>query len=339
MGNTSKSRDVIIRKINDESLNLARNYIRKGELVAFPTETVYGLGAIAYSDDAVRKIYEAKGRPADNPLIVHVHKDFDVDSLVYVDYDYVYKLREAFLPGPLTLIYRSKGLISSVATCGLSTVGIRIPSDENAQAFLRAVDVPVAAPSANASKHTSPVSAEHVFEDLGDAVPLILDGGKCSGGIESTIVDATTDTPVILRSGLITAEMITKVVGKCAYSDNKPTDKLKAPGMRYRHYCPKCQTALFERNQIAEAQKFYDECSASGKRTFFLIDEGMRDKVKGSVLSLGGGAEEIASNLYDKLRESERVADVIVAFEIDTGDELDVGIMNRLSKACAKYEA
>lgn len=325
--------------ITDKSLNLAKEYILNGELVGFPTETVYGLGAIAYSDEAVRKIFEAKGRPQDNPLIVHVHKDYDVDKLVYVDYDYVYKLREAFLPGPLTMVYRSKGMISPVATCGLDTVGIRIPSSEAAQAFLKAVDVPVAAPSANVSKHTSPVTAMHVYEDLKGKIPMILDGGKCSGGIESTVLDVTTDTPIILRSGLVTADMIKSVVGKCLYSQNKPTDKIRAPGMKYRHYCPKCETALFKREQTEIAQKTYDELSAQGKRVYFMCDDDMAYKVRGKILKLGATAEEIASNLYDKLHEGEEIADMIIAFDVVTGSDVDVGIMNRLSKACKRYEA
>lgn len=327
-----------VLKINDKSLDLARNYILKNELVGFPTETVYGLGAIAYSDEAVKKIYEAKGRPADNPLIVHVHKDYDVEKLVCVDHDYVYKLREAFLPGPLTMVYRSKGLISPVATCGLDTVGIRIPSHPGAQEFLKAVNVPVAAPSANVSKHTSPVTAWHVYEDLNGKIPLILDGGQCTGGIESTVLDVTTDTPIILRSGLVTADMITKVVGKCLYSANKPTDKIRAPGMKYRHYCPKCETALFERSDIAKAQALYDESLALGKKPYFMCDEEMAKKVNGNVLSLGKTAEEIAFHLYDKLHEAEEKADIVIAFVVDTGSDVDVGVMNRLSKACKKID-
>lgn len=327
-----------VLKINDKSLDLARNYILKNELVGFPTETVYGLGAIAYSDEAVKKIYEAKGRPADNPLIVHVHKDYDVEKLVCVDHDYVYKLREAFLPGPLTMVYRSKGLISPVATCGLDTVGIRIPSHPGAQEFLKAVNVPVAAPSANVSKHTSPVTAWHVFEDLNGKIPLILDGGQCTGGIESTVLDVTTDTPIILRSGLVTADMITKVVGKCLYSANKPTDKIRAPGMKYRHYCPKCETALFERSDIAKAQALYDESLALGKKPYFMCDEEMAKKINGNVLSLGKTAEEIAFHLYDKLHEAEEKADIVIAFVVDTGSDVDVGVMNRLSKACKKID-
>lgn len=329
-----KPHNTELLQINDKSLNLAKEYILGGELVGFPTETVYGLGAIAYSDEAVKKIFEAKGRPSDNPLIVHVHKDYDVDKLVSVEYDYVYKLREAFLPGPLTMVYKSKGMISPVATCGLDTVGIRIPSHEGAQEFLRAVNVPVAAPSANVSKHTSPVTAMHVYEDLKGKIPLVLDGGKCSGGIESTVLDVTTDTPIILRSGLVTSEMIKSVVGKCEYSNNTSADKVRAPGMKYRHYRPNCETYLFTRDCVAEAQKLAEELTLQNKRVYFMADGKIAGKLSGNILPLGDTAEEIASNLYYALHKAEEVADVLIAFEVDTGSDVDVGIMNRLSKAC-----
>ncbi len=328
--------DTKVLKINDKSLEIAKNYVLNGEVVGFPTETVYGLGGTAFKDETVKKIFEAKGRPQDNPLIVHVHKDYDVSKLVQIDFDYVYKLREAFLPGPLTLVCKSKGVISPVATCGLDTVGIRVPLHEGASEFLKAVNVPIAAPSANASKHTSPVTAEHVYEDLQGKIPLILDGGKCQGGIESTVLDVTTDEPIILRSGLVTAEMIKKVVGKCKYSQNKSTDKIKAPGMKYQHYTPKCKTALFARTEIDRAVALYEEYEKNGLVPYFMCDDEIAKKVGGRNLNLGKNAVEIASNLYDALHKAEKVADILIAFEIDTGSDVDVGIMNRLSKACQK---
>ena len=176
-----------ILPLGDESLARAKKLLRAGELVAFPTETVYGLGADARSDAAVENIYRVKGRPSDNPLIVHVHKDYDLSALVEDDRPYAAKLREAFLPGPLTLVYRSRGKVSPKVSCGLDTLAVRVPSHPEAQRFLRYVDIPVAAPSANVSKHVSPVSAQHVFDDLNGKIPLILDGGSCSGGIESTV--------------------------------------------------------------------------------------------------------------------------------------------------------
>ena len=325
-----------VLKIDDKSLEIAKDLILNGEVVGFPTETVYGLGGIAYKDEAVTKIFEAKGRPQDNPLIVHVHSEYDVDKLVLVEYDYVYKLRKAFTPGPLTMVYKSKGIVSPVATCGLDTIGIRIPKHEGAQKFLKAVDVPIAAPSANASKHTSPVTAEHVFEDLQGKIPLILDGGMCDGGIESTVLDVTTDTPIILRSGLVTEEMIKSVVGKCEYSQNTSADKVRAPGMKYQHYTPKCQTALFCRSEIQKAVEFYDENQKRGLRVVYMCDDAIARQLKGNCLNLGKNANEIAHNLYDALHRAESIADVLIAFDVETGSDIDVGIMNRLSKACQR---
>ncbi|MBR2384369.1 MAG: threonylcarbamoyl-AMP synthase [Clostridia bacterium] len=327
-----------VLKINDESLKIAKEYILNGEVVGFPTETVYGLAGIAYKDEAVKKIFEAKGRPQDNPLIVHVHEDYDVDKLVEVEFDYVYKLRELFTPGPLTMVYKSKGVVSPVATCGLDTIGIRIPKHEGAQKFLKAVDVPIAAPSANASKHTSPVTAEHVFEDLQGKIPLILDGGMCEGGIESTVLDVTTDTPIILRSGLITCEMIKNAVGKCEYSQNTMADKVRAPGMKYQHYTPKCKTALFGRNQIEEAKDYFIQNKQKGLRVVYMCDDGIASILGENCLNLGKNASEIAHNLYDALHKAESIADVLIAFDVETGSDVDVGIMNRLTKACQRIQ-
>ena len=327
--------DTKILKIDDISLKYAKNLILNNELVAFPTETVYGLGGLATSDDAISLIYKTKGRPSDNPLIVHVHSNYDISKLVHVDYDYIYKLQKAFLPGPLTMVYKSKGCVSSSVSCGLDTLAIRVPFHKECQEFLKYIDMPIAAPSANISKHTSPVTAKHVFDDLNGKINLILDGGKCEGGIESTVLDVTTETPTILRSGLITCDMIKSVVGKCEYSKNLSTDKLRSPGCKYSHYNPKCQTALFDRNDLISAKKIYEEYEKSGKKPYYLCDNEISKKLGGRVLNLGSTGEEIASNLYDKLLEGEKVADIIIGITIDTGSDIDVGIMNRMSKACA----
>ena len=331
------SKNTKILKIDDKSLKYAKNLIEGEDLVAFPTETVYGLGALATSDVAVKLIYEAKGRPQDNPLIVHVHKDYDLTKLVYVENDYAYKLMKAFTPGPLTMIYKSKGVVSPAVSCGLDTIGIRIPSHEGCQRFLKYLDLPIAAPSANVSKHTSPVTAEHVFDDLNGKIDLILDGGKCSGGIESTVLDVTTSTPIILRSGLVTRDMIKSVVGKCEYGDSKPTDKVRSPGVKYRHYCPKCETALFKRDELDKAAALYNEYVRAGKKPYYMCDENLADvliKNGENFLNLGRTGTEVASNLYYKLLEGEKVADIIIAFNVDTGSEVDISVMNRLQKAC-----
>ncbi len=323
-----------ILKIDDNSLKLSKNLIENEELVAFPTETVYGLGGLATSDVSVKKIFEAKGRPQDNPLIVHVHKDYDLSSLVYEDFDYIKKLKEAFLPGPLTMVYRSKGKVSKLVSCGLDTLAVRIPSDENAQEFLKYVNLPIAAPSANVSKHTSPVTAEHVYNDLNGKIELVLDGGKCVGGIESTVLDVTGKIPRILRSGLVTRSMIQSIVGECVYADNKEGDKVMSPGVKYTHYTPKCETVLFDRKDYKKAQDFYDKQAKLGKNPYFLCDDVIYKKLNGNHLSLGVTGEEIASNLYYRLLEGEKVSNYIIALSVDSGSDIDNGIMNRLSKAC-----
>jgi len=178
----------------------------------------------------------------------------------------------------------------------------------------------------------------HVYNDLKGRLPLILDGGKCTGGIESTVLDVEYDVPVILRSGLITAGMIKSITGDVKYSDNKPTDKVKAPGMKYRHYCPKCETALFERNEIEKAEALYNEYVNSGKKPYYMCDKEIADKLSGNILYLGATSEEIASNLYYKLLEGETKADIIIAFVVDTHNEIDVGVMNRMGKACKKRD-
>ncbi len=325
-----------ILKIDEFSLNYAKNLIDSGNLVAFPTETVYGLGALATDDNAVKKIYEAKGRPSDNPLIVHIHKDFDLSSLVYVEHDYIKKLQQAFLPGPLTMVYKSKNAVSSIVSCGLDTLAVRVPSHKGAQEFLKYVNAPICAPSANVSKHTSPVTSKHVYNDLNGKIELILDGGKCEGGIESTVLDVTTSVPIILRSGLVTRDMIKSVVGRCEYADKNDGKVNRSPGCKYSHYKPKCQTILFENNDLINAQNYYNQKSKEGFKCYFLCDDTVAKKLSGNFLKLGTTGEEIASNLYYKLLEGEKFADIIIAISVCTGSDVDVGIMNRLEKACAK---
>ena len=239
------------------------------------------------------------------------------------------------MPGPLTLVLKSKGNVSPFVTCGLDTVAVRMPSHEGCQKFLKYLDLPISAPSANISKHTSPVTANHVYEDFNGKIKLILDGGKCSGGIESTVLDVTGKIPTILRSGLITAKMIKSVVGCCNIaSDNN--GKVRSPGTKYNHYMPKCETALFKRNQLSLAQNLYDEYVNKGKQPCFLCDNLIESNLKGEKLLLGATAKEIASNLYFMLHKAESVCDILIAIDVETGDEIDLSIMNRLSKACKR---
>ncbi|MDE7083869.1 MAG: threonylcarbamoyl-AMP synthase [Clostridia bacterium] len=324
-----------ILSINDESLALADKVIKSGGVVAFPTETVYGLAASAFDTAAVESIFKIKGRPNDNPLIVHVHTDYDLSELVSDIPEYARLLAKAFLPGPLTMVYKSKGAVSSAVSCGGDTLAIRIPSHEGAQRFLRQVDLPIAAPSANVSKHVSPVAAFHVYDDLNGKIPLILDGGKCSGGIESTVLDCTGKIPCVLRSGLVTRDMIAAVVGACDEYVLRDGEKVRSPGMKYKHYSPKCKTALFSYDDRKAAYLLYNESESAGVKVYLMCDSGVAVESNcKNILNLGATENEIAANLYDKLREGERVADLIIAVAPEKQDGVMVGVMNRLKKAC-----
>jgi L-threonylcarbamoyladenylate synthase len=324
-----------ILQINQKNLALCKQIIINGGAVAFPTETVYGLGANALSDDAVKNIFAIKGRPSDNPLIVHVHKDYDLTKLVDYIPDYAKTLAKAFLPGPLTMVYKSYERVSKFVSCGLNTLAIRIPSHQGAQEFLKYVDLPIAAPSANISKHVSPVTAEHVFNDLQGKIEYVLDGGKCSGGIESTVLDCTGDVPCVLRSGLVTREMIAQTVGECEQYVMVEGEKVKSPGMKYKHYSPNCKTMLFYYNDRFNALKEYNRQIANGVNAYIMCDDSVAKEFNvQNVLNLGKDECEIASNLYDKLREGERVAEVIIAVAPQKQDGVMVGVMNRMQKAC-----
>ena len=325
----------LILPIDGQSLEMAKNIIISGGLVAFPTETVYGLGANALSGEAVRAVYAAKGRPSDNPLIAHVHKDFDITTLVTDIPDYAALLAKAFLPGPLTMVYRSKGVVCPEVSCGLDTLAIRVPSHKGAQRFLKVVDLPIAAPSANVTKHVSPVTAEHVFADLNGKIPLILDGGKCTGGIESTVLDCTGAIPCVLRSGLVTRDMVAQVAGECDEYHMVEGERVRSPGMKYKHYSPRCKTALFSYNDRFKALDEYKTCIAQGLRAYIMCDAAVAaDMCDPAVLNLGVDENQVAANLYDKLREGERIADILIAVAPQKQDGVMVGVMNRLTKAC-----
>ena len=324
-----------ILKPDGEALALARRIIEGGGLVGFPTETVYGLGANAFDGDAVRSVYEVKGRPQDNPLIVHVHKDYDISKIVCGIPAYAEKLAQKYLPGPLTMVFRSRGTISPVVSCGLDTVGIRVPSHPAAQQFLRYAGLPIAAPSANISKHVSPVTAQHVYADLNGRIPLILDGGRCTGGIESTVLDCTGEVPCILRSGLVTKEMIAEVAGDCKVFIPKAGEKVRSPGMKYKHYSPRCRTMLFSYADRAKAYAEYTRLNGEGQRAYLMCDGACAAEFRPErLLALGDTPEQIAANLYEKLREGEQVADIIIAVAPEEQGGVMAGVMNRLTKAC-----
>ncbi|MEY8338571.1 L-threonylcarbamoyladenylate synthase [Lachnospiraceae bacterium 62-35] len=237
--------------VKDEELLEAARILREGGLTAFPTETVYGLGANALDKKAAQKIYEAKGRPSDNPLIVHIADFNDIKPLIEEIPEAGRKLMEAFWPGPLTIIFRKSSLVPYETTGGLNTIAVRMPDDRVANRLIALAGVPVAAPSANTSGRPSPTTADHVWEDMNGKIDMIVDGGPVGIGVESTIVDVTEEIPIVLRPGAVTLEMLQKLLGKVeidqavagpAASDVRP----KAPGMKYRHYAPKADMVVVE---------------------------------------------------------------------------------------------
>lgn len=330
-----------IKPITPDSLLEAKTIILDGGVVAIPTETVYGLGGNALDDAAVKRIFEVKGRPNDNPLIAHVHTEYDLSKIINYDPPYAKALREAFLPGPLTLVYPSTGKVSPYVSCGLNTLAVRVPAHAGAQAFLKDVNLPIVAPSANLSKHVSPTSAQHVFEDFEGKIPLVLDGGDSVGGIESTVCDVTGEIPVVLRPGLITREQIAAVVGDCKeYTpDFSKKEQVKSPGVLYKHYSPRCETVLFASEQTAQAQAYCAMEKAKGKRVAVLCEDSVADCFAGNtVLNLGKTEMEMANRLYGLLREAEKICDVLVAVEPCVKTGVMVGVLNRLRKACTSVD-
>ncbi len=329
--------------INENTLKEAKEILLSGGVVAIPTETVYGLGGNAFDDNAVKRIFEVKGRPSDNPLIAHVHTEYDLLKIVDFDPPCGKLLRDAFLPGPLTLVYPSTEKVSPFVSCGLNTLAVRVPSHEGAQAFLRAVDIPVVAPSANLSKHVSPTSAAHVYDDFAGKIPLVLDGGEAVGGIESTVLDISGETPVLLRPGLITKERIEEVLGYeiLTMSEPKQGEKVKSPGVLYKHYSPRCKTMLFP---FKKAQDALNACLAekeNGGSVAALVEESLRAEFENAgvkVFSLGKTPEEMAARLYAMLREAEKACELLVSVEPKEQGGVMTGVMNRLKKACTSVD-
>jgi len=338
-----------VLKINDlqRDVNIieqASELIRAGQVVAFPTETVYGLGANALDPRAVEKIFKAKGRPGDNPLIVHVSKTRDVDRLISELPPKARVLMEAFWPGPLTIIFKKSPIVPDKVTAGLNTVAIRMPNHPVALKLIDCCGFPIAAPSANRSGHISPTTAQHVLEDMEGRIPLILDGGKCSVGLESTVLDLTAQIPVILRPGGVTLEMLQEVLGEVRVDINvlKPVSdgrKVKSPGMKYTHYAPRAQVLIVRGKLdgiVERINELAEEYAAQGMKVGILATrETMERYGIGEVLVLGGRTQPavMASNLFSALREfDDRAVDIVLAEWVDTSNE-GLAIMNRMVRA------
>ncbi|MFJ8234749.1 L-threonylcarbamoyladenylate synthase [Ureibacillus sp. NPDC094379] len=323
---------------NEKAYSHAVDILNNGEVVAFPTETVYGLGAVATNDQAVKKIFAAKGRPSDNPLIVHIGTKEEVPYYIEEIPKKAKECMEVFWPGPLTLVMKAKPeILAPSVTAGLSTVGIRMPDHEVALQLLRKLKKPVAAPSANRSGKPSPTKATHVEEDLEGLIPLILDGGTTGIGLESTVLDMTVNPPVILRPGGVTKEMLEQVIGQVIQptkEQQKNESTPKAPGMKYTHYAPEAPVYLIEKDKgfIEKAiQKLKDE----GQRIALLAPSDYSDLRADYFFPFGheGNQEEMGANLYDALRACDKTNATIILATTTSADGVGVAIMNRLEKA------
>lgn len=342
----------IIRKINKEQLDneimkTAGDILKSGGLVAFPTETVYGLGADALNELAAEKIYAAKGRPSDNPLIVHITNMEDLKKITDIIPEAAVKVAERYWPGPLTMIFEKNELVPYGTTGGLDTVAVRMPSDETARAVIDAGGGFIAAPSANTSGRPSPTTAQHVEEDLSGKIDMIVDGGAVEIGVESTILDMTVTPPMILRPGAVTKEMLEEVIGEVAEdvaiinADSKEAPK--APGMKYRHYAPKADLSVVEGPMelvIEGINRMAAERLAQGYKVGIIgTEETVSRYPQGVVKSIGTRTDErtIASHLFGILREFDKdKVDYIYSESFATGG-IGNAIMNRLLKAAGHH--
>ena len=333
----------------DEELEEACRILQKGGLVAFPTETVYGLGGDAMHPEASAKIYAAKGRPSDNPLIVHIADMDALEDIAQSVPEAAVKLADHFWPGPLTLIFPKKEAVPKSTTGGLETVAVRMPSHPVARALIRESGVYIAAPSANTSGRPSPTKAEHVKEDLDGRIDMILDGGAVGIGLESTIVDLSTGVPTILRPGYITGEMLEDVLGEVQVDPAILSQKMnpnivaKAPGMKYRHYAPKGQMTIIEGDTskvVDEINRLVKEKTDEGCSVAVIATEETKDAYAcANVRSVGSRATEgsIAAGLYDILREMDHIGAEYIYAESFEKDTLGKAIMNRMLKAAAYH--
>lgn len=325
-------------------IQAAGQIIASGGLIAFPTETVYGLGANALDGNAVAKIFHAKGRPADNPLIVHVAHPTAAEDVAYIN-DTARQLMEAFWPGPLTLVLPKKPHLPTEITAGLDTVAVRMPQHPVALALIKAAGVPVAAPSANLSGRPSPTSAQHVLEDLAGKIAAVLDGGASPLGLESTVLDISSQPPIILRPGGVTKEQLQPLLGPVHYdpalADPNPgaSTKPRSPGIKYKHYAPQAKIALLEGDTgaiIEQTHKLLHQYQAQGKKVGLLTSTENAPLYDNALILTYGSRQNpgaAAAELYAALREFDhQQVDIIIAEGIpDTG--LGRAVMDRLRRA------
>lgn len=333
------------KNIRKEDLGLASNIIKSGGVVAFPTETVYGLGADGLNSRAVKKIFKAKGRPADNPLILHVSNREQLLPLVEEVSDQANACIDKFWPGALTILFKRSKLVPDIVTAGLDSVAIRMPDNEIALKLIEVSETPIAAPSANISGKPSPTSFNHVKEDMYGKIEMIIDGGNTGIGLESTVLDLSGESPMILRPGGITIEELREVLPDVlidpALLDEDSERKPKSPGQKYRHYAPKSEMVLFNgetKRVVDEINKRKDKYVKEGKRVGIMCTDETRKLYKNAiVISLGSKYEEvtIAQNLFFTIRKFDELnVDIILAESVEMSN-LGSAIMNRLKKAAS----
>ncbi len=341
--------ETVYRKVDTEEIDMAvieeaTRILKEGNMVAFPTETVYGLGADALNADASKKIYAAKGRPSDNPLIVHVSNVSQVERVVKEIPETARKLMDAFWPGPLTIVFQKADIVPHGTTGGLDTVAVRMPNHKVALKLIEYSDVVIAAPSANTSGRPSPTTAKHVMDDLDGKISMVLDGGPVGIGIESTIVDVTSEIPTILRPGYINKQMLEEVVGlveidKAILGRPDKNLKPKAPGMKYKHYAPKADFTIYQgakENVAAKINEVAKDYIEQGYKVGVIAsDETVGLYTQGEIVSIGSRKDEItiSKHLYAVLRDfDDRQVDYILGESFES-EKLGNAIMNRLLKA------
>jgi L-threonylcarbamoyladenylate synthase len=333
------------KKPDDGIIERASSLIRSGEIVAFPTETVYGLGANALDPLAISKIYQIKGRPSDNPLIVHIGDLNMLSGLVSTIPPREMRMIKKFWPGPITLIFKKSKSVPKITTGGLGTVAVRMPRNKIALALIKRSGLPIAAPSANLSGKPSPTNASHVKEDLNGKVKLILDGGRTEIGIESTVIDMTPRIPVILRPGGISKERIEDEIGEVRFHDtllgirSKSKKINKSPGMKYRHYSPNARVVIVEGSKTRAEEKIIEltkKLKNDGKRVSIMTTNRSLKPNANIVQFLGNNLDTIARNLFANLRKADKDhIDVIVVQGINYNNT-GFAIMNRLKKAAVQ---
>lgn len=322
----------LIRRLNFFSLILAKKLVAAGQLVAFPTETVYGLGASVFDEEAIAKIFIAKGRPQDNPLIAHVCNKKQITLLAsHINAD-AQKIIDNFMPGSITVVLPKLPSVPQKATAGLDTIAIRMPKSRQARRFISACGTPIVAPSANTSGRPSPTTAEEVFADMDGKIPLILKGKKSRIGIESTVIDCTGAVPVILRPGVVTKTSIEKLLGKPIELLSDTTQKVNSPGVRYKHYSPNCPCVLSRDGDAKKAFEYYVLQKKGGKNPVIFCIDNQKELFKGcETVSLGASEQEFAYNLYGALRRAEQNYDYIIIIWY-SGTEFADSVYNRLER-------